>query len=164
MREPNISSNRPAGENDYPAGKVVASILCTVIACLTLAWWLGPVTVGAVTQPGDLSGATFVEIRSASGSVEMSGELRDHVDALGNLEKDAALIGTQGEKVIGEIEIEIPREGAADSRQELEVDVISLKPFTTYHVFVNDRPAATFTTDDRGSVDVEFVSIAPVAP
>lgn len=67
------------------------------------------------------------------------------------------------DRVIGEIEIEIPRPDAIDARQELEVDVISLKPSTTYQVFVNDRPAATFVTDDRGSVDVEFDSPQPAS-
>jgi hypothetical protein len=94
----------------------------------------------------------------------MSGELRNHVDSLGNVEKDAALLGRKADRVIGEIEIEIPRQDSRDSRQELEIDVISLSPRTTYQVFVNDRPAATFTTDDRGSVDEEFVFAPSVSP
>ncbi len=61
-----------------------------------------------VIQSEDLSDATFVEIRTSSGSVVMSGELRNHVDSLGNVEKDAALLGRAAERVIGEIEIEVP--------------------------------------------------------
>jgi hypothetical protein len=105
----------------------------------------------------NLRDATVVEIRSLEGDVAMSGEFRNHVDALGNVEKDAALLGPESDRVIGEIEVEIPRQSSPDPRQELEVDVISLRPLTTYRVFVNDRPAATFTTDDRGSIDLELV-------
>ena len=147
-------------DNQYPAGKVAASVLCVVLIFGAPAWWFDPPAASAIMQPGDLSDATFVEIRTLGGSVVMSGELRDHVDAIGNLEKDAALSGADHERVIGEIEIEIPRPGAANPRQELEVDVISLQPHTAYQVFVNDRVAATFTTDDRGSVDVELNSVA----
>jgi len=85
----------------------------------------------------------------------MSGELRNHVNPLGGVEKDAALLGTQQERVIGEIEIEIPRPNSPNPQQELEVDIISLHPHTTYDVVVNDRPVLRFTTDDRGSVDME---------
>ena len=150
-------------QGDYPAGKVFVSILGLAFVCAVPGLWLVPATASAAIQPGDLSDATFVEIRTSSGSVVMSGELRDHVDSLGNVEKDAALLGRQADRVIGEIEIEIPRQDSPDPRQELEVDVISLEPRTTYHVFVNDRPAATFTTDDRGSVDEEFVFAPPVS-
>ena len=41
--------------------------------------------------------------------------------------------------------------------------MISLKPLAGYRVFVDDRAVASFNTDDRGSVDVEFVSAPPVA-
>jgi hypothetical protein len=147
---------------DYPVGKVFVSVLGLALVCVVLGW-LVPTAASAVIQPGDLSDATFVEIRTSSGSVVMSGELRNRVDSLGNVEKDAALLGRQADRVIGEIEIEIPRQDSRDPRQELEIDVISLEPRTTYQVFVNDRPAVTFTTDDRGSLDEEFV-FAPSAP
>jgi hypothetical protein len=144
-------------ERDYPVARAVITFLGIGLACALLAWWLGPATATEGIRDVDLSGATFVEIRTADGRVVMSGELRTRVDSLGNVEKDAALLGAHEHPVIGEIEIEIPRPGAKDHRQELEVDVISLSPHTTYDVVVNDQPAATFTTDDRGSVDVEFL-------
>lgn len=142
----------------YPAGKVLGMLMCPVVAVLLFAWWLLPASTSAAPHLADLSDATVAEIRTTAGVVVMSGEFRNRVDSLGNVEKDAALLGRRQESVIGEIEIEIPRAGAADPRQELEVDVISLEPTTTYHVYINDRSVATFTTDDRGSVDVEFVS------
>jgi hypothetical protein len=142
------------------SSRMLFGIMCVVVPCLAVAWWVASVTAGsgAVAQFRDLTDAAFVEIRTLDGDVVMSGELRDRVDPSGGVEKDAALMGDEFDQVIGEIEIEIPRQGASDQRQELEVDVISLRPSTSYRIFVNDLQAATFTTDDRGSVDVEFLS------
>ena len=142
----------------YPAGKMLGCLMCLVLAVMLPAWWLVPSSTSAAPHLADLSDALLAEIRTVAGAVVMSGEFRNRVDSLGNVEKDAALLGSQRERVIGEIEVEIPRAEAADPRQELEVDVISLEPRTTYHVYINDRSVAMFTTDDRGSVDVEFVS------
>jgi hypothetical protein len=148
-----------APEDTYPVAKVLVRMVAVIALCLAAAWLLAPSAVTARVRPNqvrDLSDATFVEIRTLRGNVVMSGELRDHVDALGNVEKDAELMGEHFDRVIGEIEVEIPRAGETNRGQELEVDVISLEPTTTYQVFINDRPAVTFVTDDRGSVDVEF--------
>jgi hypothetical protein len=151
-------------DGHYPAGKVLTAILCLSLVFALPALWLSPTASGLTPRFGDMSDATFVEIRRSDGTVVMSGELRSRADSLGNIEKDAALLGPQGEQVIGEIEIEIPRKDAADQRQELEVDVISLRPNSTYHVVINDRPVAVFDTDDRGSVDLEFLSASSNAP
>jgi hypothetical protein len=151
-------------EGQYPTGKVLPAVICLSLVFALPALWLAPNASGLPPQLNDMSEATFVEIRRVDGTVVMSGELRSRVDALGNVEKDAALLGPQREQVVGEIEIEIPRRDAADQRQELEVDVISLRPNTTYHVILNDRPVAAFDTDDRGSVDVEFLSASSIAP
>jgi hypothetical protein len=143
-------------DETYPAAKVLARMMLMVAICLGLGYWLATRGTAATSAtPGlDLTDASFVEVRSGNGDVAMSGELRDRVDALGNVEKDAALMGAGFERVIGEIEIEVPRDGSRP--QELEVDVISLEPHTAYEVFINDRLAARFVTDDRGSVDKEF--------
>ena len=146
-------------DNDV-SSRMLLGIMSVVVPCLGLAWWVASATAGsgAAAQFQDLSHAAFVEIRTLDGEVVMSGDLRDRVDPSGGVEKDAALMGADLDQVVGEIEIEIPRQGASDQRQELEVDVISLRPSTSYRIFVNDLQAATFTTDDRGSVDVEFLS------
>ena len=148
----------PGVTNDYPAGRAFASIMGLTVGLFLLGVALSPYLLSKpdTRMPQDLSDATFVEIRTLDGDVVMSGELRNRVDRLGGIEKDAALLGPNDQQVIGEIEIEIPRPGVPNPRQELEVDVISLKPRTGYQVVVNDRPVARFTTDDRGSVDVEF--------
>jgi hypothetical protein len=109
----------------------------------------------------DLSGAHFVEVRNASGRTVLSGEFRQREDPLGNIEKDAALVDRRGRRVIGEIEIEVPGPNAINAMQELEIDIIEIDPDAKHSVFIDDREVATFTTDDRGSVDIELLSSAP---
>jgi hypothetical protein len=84
------------------------------------------------------------------------GEFRSSVDPLGNTEKDAALIDRRGRAVIGEVELEIPAPGRDDRRVELEVDVIGLPGRQSFAVVIDDRTVGTFTTDDRGSIDMEL--------
>ncbi|MGE0866759.1 MAG: hypothetical protein AB7P34_22880 [Vicinamibacterales bacterium] len=114
----------------------------------------------AASQPplslDNITSADIVEIRDAQGNAVLTGEFRTRVDTLGNTEKDAALRNRSGSTVIGEVELEIPVEGRENRRPELEVDVISLEPNQTYTVAIDDRPVATFITDDRGSIDVEL--------
>jgi hypothetical protein len=105
---------------------------------------------------GDVSGAQIVEIRDHRGVDVMSGEFRSRVDALGNTEKDAALLDRRGDTAIGEVELEIPAEGRADRRPELEVDIIGLAPRERFSVVIDDRIVAVFNTDDRGTVDMEI--------
>jgi hypothetical protein len=110
---------------------------------------------------GDLSQAQVVEIRDDRGQTVLSGEFRERTDPLGNVEKDAALADARGQQVIGEVEVEInARE--SEPHQELEVDIIKLAPAARFTVVIDDRAVATFTTDDRGSVDFEMES--PVTP
>jgi hypothetical protein len=117
----------------------------------------------AEAQPSlpDLSSAHFVEVRNASGRTVLSGEFREREDPLGNMEKDAALVDRRGRRVIGEIEIEVPGPNAIHSTQELEIDIIEIDPNAKYSVFVDDREVTTFTTDDRGSIDLELNSAMP---
>jgi len=105
---------------------------------------------------GDVTEAHLVEIRNQRGVTVLSGEFRSRVDALGNTEKDAALMDRLGRRVVGEVELEVPGPGREDRRPELEVDIIELAPRQTFTVVVDDRPVATFTTDDRGSIDMEL--------
>jgi hypothetical protein len=114
---------------------------------------------------GDVSDATVVEIRDAEGVTVLSGEFRSRTDSLGNTEKDAALLDRRGRRVIGEVELEIPAPDRADRRPELEVDILELAPNATFTVVIDDTPVGRFTTDDRGSVDVEIQEgELPLAP
>ena len=120
-----------------------------------------PILSGASATPsalvlGDVSEAHIVEIRNQRGEAVVSGEFRSRIDALGNIEKDAALIDRRGRTVIGEVELEIPPPSRQDRRVELEVDVIGLPGRETFAVVIDDRTVGTFTTDDRGSIDMEL--------
>jgi len=140
-------------------------IMCGLLmaAGTVLAAWFQPaptpVSLGNVTE------AHLVEIRDRGGETRYSGEFRSRVDAVGNTEKDAALMNVRDRAVIGEVEVEIPAPGTVDRRPELEVDVMGLAPRAVYDVFIDDRLVGTFTTDDRGSVDMELQEgEAPPAP
>jgi len=120
-----------------------------------------PIVTGARSAPsaiafGNVSEAHIVEIRNQRGVTVLSGEFRSRVDMLGNTEKDAALTDRQGRAVIGEVEIEIPAPSRENRRAELEVDVIGLPARETFTVVIDDRIVGTFTTDDRGSIDMEL--------
>jgi hypothetical protein len=103
-----------------------------------------------------LSEAHIVEIRDARGQGVLSGEFRSRTDTMGNVEKDAALADARGNQVIGEIELEFPHQGRADRRPELEVDVIGLPRNQRFTIVVDNQPVGVFTTDDRGSADLEI--------
>ncbi len=125
----------------------------------------GGVAFGLVVKPagreaalelGDVSEAHVVEIRDHRGVTVLSGEFRSRVDALGNTEKDAALLDRRGRQVVGEVELEVPATGRENRQPELEVDIMGLEPRQAYTVVVDDRDVAMFTTDDRGSIDMEL--------
>jgi hypothetical protein len=112
----------------------------------------------------DLSGASIVEIRDAAGRTVLSGEFRTRTDPLGNEEKDAALTDRTGQRVVGEVEVEIPGPEAATPEQELEIDIIRIAPNGKFAVFIDDREVLTLMSDDRGSVDLEITSASPLGP
>ena len=80
----------------------------------------------------------------------------NYLCALGNVEKDAALADRGGQRIIGEVELEIPVPGRSNRRTELEVDVMGLPALKTFLVVIDDRVVGAFRTDDRGSFDMEI--------
>jgi hypothetical protein len=141
----------------------LAALLAAFLAVGIAAARLGPAPPSSVASMPDLSSAQFVEVRNAAGRTVLSGEFRDRTDPLGNVEKDAALVDRSGRRVIGEIEIEIPGPSAFGQGQELEIDIIEIEKSAKHSLFVDDREVAVFTTDDRGSIDVEVHSL-PQSP
>src|SRR6187402_2026947 len=61
-----------------------------------------------VIELGNVAEAHIVEIRDHRGQTALSGEFRTSVDAVGNTEKDAALVDLRSRRVIGEVEVEVP--------------------------------------------------------
>jgi hypothetical protein len=134
------------------------ALACGILIAIGIAV---PLLTGAHTDPvpvtlGNVTEAQIVEIRDHRGRVVLSGEFRTRRDALGNVEKDAALTAPRGDRIIGEIEVEIPAAGREHRRPELEVDVLGLAPREIFSVVIDDRVVGSFTTDDRGSVDMEI--------
>ena len=132
--------------------------MCGVVMAVGLAVprLSGATAVPTVVELGNVAEAHIVEIRDQRGQTALSGEFRTSVDRLGNTEKDAALIDSRSRRVIGEVELEVPASGRANRRVELEVDIIGLPPRAAFVVVIDDRVVGTFTTDDRGSIDMEL--------
>lgn len=136
---------------------VLLTSFCSLVVGAGLAMLLTGTRVSS--QPlalGDVSEAHIVEIRNQRGEVVVFGEFRSRTDRVGNTEKDAGLTDHRGRTVIGEVELEIPAPGRRDRRVELEVDIIGLPARETFAVVIDDRAVGRFTTDDRGSVDMEL--------
>jgi hypothetical protein len=149
---------RPTGTVDERTLLAVIAVLCGL---LVTGGVIVPYLVGARSSPpavtlGDVSDAHIVEIRDVRGATLLSGEFRSRVDALGNVEKDAALSDPKGRRIIGEVELEIPAAGRPNRRAELEVDVMGLPASATFQVVIDDRVVGSFKTDDRGSFDMEL--------
>ncbi len=150
------------GRRSNGAGELkLLGLLASICGLVIAAGIAVPILSGARTAPsglvlGNVSEAHIVEIRNQRGEVVVSGEFRSRVDPLGNTEKDAALIDRRGRRVVGEVELEIPPPTREDRRVELEVDIIGLPGRETFAVVIDDRTVGTFTTDDRGSIDMEL--------
>ena len=136
----------------------VLALICGVLIVMGSAL---PILTGEQAAPAPIaldnaSEAQIVEIRNQRGQTLLYGEFRSRLDGLGNTEKDAALTDRNGRTVIGEVELEIPSGRRQDRRPELEVDIIGLPPRETFSIVIDDGEVGTFTTDDRGSVDMEL--------
>jgi hypothetical protein len=152
--QPNTSFERSAERRLL--GLLAAFCGLVMIGGITMASVTGENAIPAPIALGDVSEAHIVEIRDHRGETVLFGEFRSRVDALGNIEKDAALTDRRGRAVIGEVELEIPAPQRENRRPELEVDIIGLPARETFAVVIDDRIVGRFTTDDRGSVDMEL--------
>jgi hypothetical protein len=134
------------------------ALMCGLLiaAGLVMSVFTGTAATSSPIVLGDVSEAHIVEIRDHGGQVVLSGEFRSRIDSLGDTEKDASLADRNGRTVIGEVELEVPEPARANRRPELEVDIMGLPARGTFSVVIDDRTVGTFTTDDRGSVDMEL--------
>jgi hypothetical protein len=145
-------------------GIVVIGALCALLMAVGLAatMLLPEMVPPKSVNLADVTNATLVEIRDHRGVAVLTGEFRQRVDMLGNVERDAALVDPQGNRVIGEVELETPAPDRTDRRPELEVDIIGLAPRAVFTVAIDDHQVGSFTTDDRGSVDMELQEGEPL--
>ncbi len=156
-------SGRSNDELDRSRERRLLALLAALCAVLIAAGASMPLFAGSggsTTPPAQIvldgmAEAHIVEIRDQRGQAVLSGEFRSRLDGLGNTEKDAALTDRRGRTVIGEVELELPAASRPDRRPELEVDIMGLPANATFGIVIDDKMVATFSTDDRGSVDME---------
>ena len=134
---------------------VIMVVVCAIVAAVSIVL-ARPQLPEPISELNRTKDADVVEVRGPDGRTVLSGEFRTRTDAVGNIEKDAALSDRRGSRVIGEIELELPAPDRPDRRPELEVDILGLAPNTTFSVVIDDREVAKFRTDDRGSIDMEL--------
>jgi hypothetical protein len=146
------------GRSEERRMMALLAVMCgpLMIGGLAMSTVTGETAARSAIALGDVSEAQIVEIRDRRGQTILSGEFRSRVDMLGNTEKDAALTDRRGRTIVGEVELEIPAPLRENWRPELEVDIIGLPGRETFSVVIDDRIVGTFTTDDRGSVDMEL--------
>ena len=146
--------------SEHSTERRLLAILAIICGLLIVSGAAMPIVTGERASPaialGDVSEAHIVEIRDRRGETVLSGEFRAHVDMLGNTEHDAALTDRRGHRVVGEVELEMPAPFRQNRRPELEVDIIGLAGRERFSIVIDDRIVGTFTTDDRGSVDMEL--------
>jgi len=130
-------------------------LFCGSLAAIGMTLPLETTVVSPIVL-GDISEAHIAEIRDDRGAPVLTGEFRSRVDGIGNTELDAELKDQRDRRVVGEIELEIPAQGRANRRPELEVDIMGLPARQRFVVVIDDRIVGTFVTDDRGSVDFEL--------
>jgi len=107
-------------------------------------------------ETGDLSNASTVEVKEASGAVVLSGHLVEVPEDDDDLERKAELTGSgTSAKATGLVEVEVSK---TNNRldQEVEVSVSNLTPGATYAVFIDGRQLGTFQTNKAGSGKLEL--------
>ena len=131
-------------------------VLCSVAGTtqLTLEAQPAPQARAAVVL-GDLSRATVVQVRDASGQVVLQGQFGVD-DENDETEREAKLAPTGVDPdAEGKAEADVPEAGRS-SAQELEVEVNKLAPNARFVVVIDGRDIAPITTDARGHADVEW--------
>jgi hypothetical protein len=138
-----------------------------IVGSATLVWLgstLEAQTVALPADAGDLSNASTVEVKDASGTVVLTGHLVEMPEDDDDLERKAELKGSGAHaNATGEAEIEVSK---ANNRldQEVEVSVSNLTPGATYAVFIDGRQLGTFQTSKRGSGELELNTPAVKTP
>jgi hypothetical protein len=108
---------------------------------------------------GGLEAAKLVEIKDAAGQVILSGSfvaVNRPDDALEGKAKLAgagdSAVAAQGE---AEFEVSTNKRGV---KQELEIEISRLAPRTSYSLHLDGKQVTTFSTDQRGAVDLEMTA------
>ena len=110
-------------------------------------------------EAGDVSRASAVEVRDASGAVVLQGMFGEApASSDGDVERKATLAARDGSAASGEAEIEVSRSASGEVEQEVELDAEKLAPSAPYTLHLDGRQVASFTTDAKGGAEVELTS------
>lgn len=103
--------------------------------------------------------AKLVEIKDEAGQVVLSGEFTTTSDTNTEIERTALLAGPGGAtSAKGKAEIELVKNGATFSKQELEVALEGLAKAANFKLFVDDAEVIAFTTNKSGKAAMKFSS------
>jgi hypothetical protein len=107
---------------------------------------------------GDLATVVQAQVRAADGTVVLAGQFGEATLDGRETERTATLTATAGSGATGTAEIElVTRDGKVERELELEAD--GLTPNTAYSFVIDQQTAATFTTDARGSTELELKDV-----
>jgi hypothetical protein len=144
-------------------------LLCTLLTVggVTSVWLADTLDAQDLALPadtGDLSNASTVEVKDASGTVVLSGHLVEMPEDDDDLERKAELRGSgPSAKATGRAEVEVSK---TNNRldQEVEVSVSNLAPGATFAVFIDGKQLGTLQTNKNGSGELELSTPAVKAP
>jgi hypothetical protein len=133
----------------------------------TSVWLMETLDAQSVALPaetGDLSNASTVEVKDASGTVVLNGHFVDVPEDDDDLERKAELKGSGASAAAtGQAEVEVSKENNRLD-QEVEVSVSNLAPGATYALFIDGKQLGTFQTNKNGRGELELSTPAVKAP
>lgn len=133
-------------------------VIGLMVVCVGAAYAVAQSLPASTTIPaaiGDLATAVQAEVRGADGTAVLAGTFGEAVLDGRETERTATLTATAGGTATGTAEIElVTRDGTVE--RELELDAEGLAPDTSYTFIVDQATAATFTTDGKGSAELEL--------
>ena len=136
-------------------------VIGLMVVCLGAAYAVAQNLPAPTTIPesiGDLTTAVQAEVRAADGKAVLAGPFGEAVLDGRETERTARLAATAGGTATGTAEIElVTRDGKVE--RELELDAEGLAPNTSYTFVVDQATAATFTTDGKGSAELELKDV-----
>ena len=105
----------------------------------------------------DLAAVKLIEIRDAGGQVVLGGSFTMKTKPNRNVDGEATLAPTGVDQdAAGKAEVEVSTKKDGSVEKELEVEVRNLSPGANFNVFVDGRQVASFTTNPRGSAELEM--------
>ena len=107
----------------------------------------------------DLASVRVIEVKDAGGQTVLGGNLTVETKTNGRVEGEVTLAATGVDAdAAGKAEVEVSAKKDGSVVKELEVEVRNLAPGASFHLVVDGKQAAVFTTDPRGAADLEMTN------